>query len=287
MSSQSPYRQHFGRSQHNDSQRNTFMASVHHEPWSAVLPPHTDKESNVPTLRLNLSSLRPASTVGSTECHSAPKSRRRKYHNKSSSGCITCKAMRIKCDESKPSCQRCTRGKRQCQGYAERKAWIFEPWTKKIRSSAPSTGVIAPDDLGSSSERRSLQYFCEVTVPALATWAFTRSAQNFWLHYVRQSIQSVTAVRHLATALASRLEGITSFPANGQPCFSYEQYTRGLSGLSHVQRESGTETMLLGSQLIAVYEYLNSISTAPQSLTHLSATLRMLVSLPPGVPLGF
>lgn len=36
---------------------------------------------------------------------------------RSRTGCITCRIRRVKCDESKPSCQRCVSAKRQCDGY--------------------------------------------------------------------------------------------------------------------------------------------------------------------------
>jgi hypothetical protein len=31
-------------------------------------------------------------------------------------GCQTCRNRRIKCDETKPACNNCTRGKRVCEG---------------------------------------------------------------------------------------------------------------------------------------------------------------------------
>ncbi|RAL63881.1 hypothetical protein DID88_003524 [Monilinia fructigena] len=34
------------------------------------------------------------------------------------SGCVTCKARRVKCDEGRPTCQRCFKAKRTCEGYA-------------------------------------------------------------------------------------------------------------------------------------------------------------------------
>ncbi|KAK4448742.1 hypothetical protein QBC34DRAFT_380972 [Podospora aff. communis PSN243] len=37
---------------------------------------------------------------------------------RSRSGCITCKIRRVKCDEAKPACQRCTSTGRVCDGYA-------------------------------------------------------------------------------------------------------------------------------------------------------------------------
>ncbi|KAG8169128.1 hypothetical protein KVR01_001877 [Diaporthe batatas] len=33
------------------------------------------------------------------------------------SGCITCRIRRVKCDEARPSCNRCAQSKRQCDGY--------------------------------------------------------------------------------------------------------------------------------------------------------------------------
>lgn len=43
----------------------------------------------------------------------------RKYHNKSRSGCSQCKARRIKCDEIRPRCQKCTRADLACSFKAE------------------------------------------------------------------------------------------------------------------------------------------------------------------------
>ncbi|KAK4164966.1 putative transcriptional regulatory protein [Cladorrhinum sp. PSN259] len=39
------------------------------------------------------------------------------YGGKPSRGCRTCRARRIKCDEGKPTCQRCAKSKRECGGY--------------------------------------------------------------------------------------------------------------------------------------------------------------------------
>ncbi|KAH7016679.1 C6 zinc finger domain-containing protein [Ilyonectria destructans] len=46
---------------------------------------------------------------------SRPTARRRIYRVKT--GCGTCKVRRIKCDEQRPSCQRCTSAGRECKGY--------------------------------------------------------------------------------------------------------------------------------------------------------------------------
>ncbi len=209
--------------------------------------------------------------------------KKKRPHHKVTTGCIDCKAMRIKCDEAKPRCRRCTRVGRQCRGYISRKAWIFEPGngSKGCLSSVSPTVAMPSDGLGTGSERRSLQFFCDLIVPSMATWQFTRSAQDFWLHYVRQSIQSTKVVRLLAIALASRLEDSMA-PEDCRSRGSCQQYINGLSALTRVEEPINTETTLLCSQMIAIYEYLNPINTAPEGLSHFTATLRILVSLRPG-----
>ena len=38
-------------------------------------------------------------------------------------GCITCKAKRLKCDETKPTCQQCARRSVACGGYKKDFKW--------------------------------------------------------------------------------------------------------------------------------------------------------------------
>ncbi|KZT26714.1 hypothetical protein NEOLEDRAFT_1062539 [Neolentinus lepideus HHB14362 ss-1] len=43
-----------------------------------------------------------------------PPQRKRPKYTRSKTGCLTCRAKKIKCDETKPSCLRCTHGQREC-----------------------------------------------------------------------------------------------------------------------------------------------------------------------------
>lgn len=43
--------------------------------------------------------------------------RQKKWATKVRSGCLTCRARRVKCDETRPACQQCIRSKKQCKGY--------------------------------------------------------------------------------------------------------------------------------------------------------------------------
>ncbi|CAE6442030.1 unnamed protein product [Rhizoctonia solani] len=57
---------------------------------------------------------------------------------RSRSGCLTCKARRKKCDETKPFCQRCERAGVQCSGYsylgASDDGKVFKLWTQPAYS---------------------------------------------------------------------------------------------------------------------------------------------------------
>ncbi len=77
------------------------------------------------------------------------KPRQKTFHHKVLSGCRTCKVgpqpdgtglfvtpitnalmqiRRVKCDETRPSCKRCTKARRRCDGYESiPKPWMFEP----------------------------------------------------------------------------------------------------------------------------------------------------------------
>ncbi|KAL6917121.1 hypothetical protein ACHAPO_006066 [Fusarium lateritium] len=57
----------------------------------------------------------------------------RKPRNKSFSGCWTCRAKHVKCDEAKPSCNRCQNAGVDCEGYGVRLSWasVRNPTTFK------------------------------------------------------------------------------------------------------------------------------------------------------------
>ena len=53
--------------------------------------------------------------------------RLKEKHPKVRTGCLTCKARHVKCDENRPVCSRCRRGGYKCEGYIDPpKAWVFE-----------------------------------------------------------------------------------------------------------------------------------------------------------------
>lgn len=78
--------------------------------------------------------------------------RARRQHNKTRSGCITCRRRHLKCDEGKPGCNRCANGRRRCEGYDTPVPWIFEPGSAKTTLVFQTTSTIQK---GSTSNCRS------------------------------------------------------------------------------------------------------------------------------------
>ncbi|KAI9675303.1 MAG: hypothetical protein M1817_001206 [Caeruleum heppii] len=64
--------------------------------------------------------------------------------SKSRNGCITCKAKRLKCDETKPSCQQCHRRSVQCGGY--KKDFKWRSFGEESFTTKPQPSRRKPDD---------------------------------------------------------------------------------------------------------------------------------------------
>ncbi|KAJ3549497.1 hypothetical protein NM208_g475 [Fusarium decemcellulare] len=53
-----------------------------------------------------------------------PPNSRFKKHTKTFSGCWTCRARKVKCDEARPRCRQCRRKGTECEGYGVRLQWV-------------------------------------------------------------------------------------------------------------------------------------------------------------------
>ncbi|KAH8666980.1 hypothetical protein BX600DRAFT_462995 [Xylariales sp. PMI_506] len=63
-----------------------------------------------------------------------PKGRRKRaYRPKTRTGCLTCRIRRVKCDETRPACMKCTSSLRTCDGYAH-----VQPTTTTTTTTAPT-----------------------------------------------------------------------------------------------------------------------------------------------------
>ncbi|KAK1828949.1 hypothetical protein QBC39DRAFT_358063 [Podospora conica] len=123
-----------------------------------------------------------------------PSRRTFKFHSKVKSGCLTCKARKVKCDEEKPSCRRCTSTGRTCDGYRSR------------TTSPPSVGALdrslsssPPALFASAAEKRSFHFFHTHASKALAGY----SNLTFWNREVMQAAIHSPPIRNLVVALGA------------------------------------------------------------------------------------
>lgn len=118
-----------------------------------------------------------------------PRNRKRKWHTKVLTGCMKCKARRVKCDESKPKCLRCDKLGIQCPGYNVPVARLFEPHLSPH----------LPFD--SDSDRAKFDLFVKTGSRVLGS--FQLNSLPFWTTLAPQISAYHPAVRHGLTALGA------------------------------------------------------------------------------------
>ncbi|KAJ5668657.1 hypothetical protein N7462_009727 [Penicillium macrosclerotiorum] len=74
-----------------------------------------------------------------------------KSRTKTFTGCWTCRARRVKCDDERPHCRRCRRSGWQCQGYGLRLGWSQTPGSRSHRRQIWSSTPQSTHDLSSAA----------------------------------------------------------------------------------------------------------------------------------------
>jgi hypothetical protein len=116
--------------------------------------------------------------------------RTRQCTSKVRTGCSTCKARRVKCDETKPACRRCTIGGRKCEYITARAA----PPRNVITIYLPPTQC-QPVFF---TKNRGLDFFQQ----NLAANLDGQFDSQFWSKLVLQLSHSEPSIRHAVTAIS-------------------------------------------------------------------------------------
>ncbi|KAH7321807.1 hypothetical protein BKA65DRAFT_89311 [Rhexocercosporidium sp. MPI-PUGE-AT-0058] len=134
-----------------------------------------------------------------------PKKSIRASKPKTRSGCKTCKIRRVKCDEAKPTCNRCLKFGVTCDGYSA---------PTPVPTSLPPIRIILPKGQShfqpivyqpaitvfqDQQERRYFQYFREGIAPHLAG----SFESDLWSHLVLQACERDDSIRHAIVAIAA------------------------------------------------------------------------------------
>ncbi|EFQ25137.1 hypothetical protein CGRA01v4_06528 [Colletotrichum graminicola] len=140
----------------------------------------------------------------------------RKGQPKVRTGCLTCKSRKVKCDEAKPACARCTGTGRRCEGYA-----VVVPSNRAIARARSRTTRLREalaqaraSWAGGGSEKATLEYFARDVAPKLP-----QNLENqFWTVAVPRMSKSEPAIRHAMVAIASLFPQLrsSSNPVQGE-----------------------------------------------------------------------
>ncbi|KAF2798792.1 hypothetical protein K505DRAFT_295786 [Melanomma pulvis-pyrius CBS 109.77] len=129
--------------------------------------------------------------------------RKRAWKPKTNTGCITCRIRRVKCDELKPNCDRCTSTGRKCDGYTRSSS------SQSASLASTQIGALAKHSslpmrtpgypLESAEEAESLHFFQKYAVLDLC--GFFNS--SFWKCDILRAAQMQPAIRYGITALGA------------------------------------------------------------------------------------
>ncbi|EXJ70711.1 uncharacterized protein A1O5_05701 [Cladophialophora psammophila CBS 110553] len=138
------------------------------------------------------------------------KQRTRTNVRQSKYGCFTCRARRVKCDESKPRCLRCQRGKRSCEGYPDGAPRDPGPPQTGVVPVEPGhvdrVGVFKPTGLGPNPELDRLRLLACAVLSQGRPGARTEAETAFWGHLVPQLALSIPSVMEAAAAFGASYE---------------------------------------------------------------------------------
>ncbi|KAH6712259.1 hypothetical protein BKA61DRAFT_82540 [Leptodontidium sp. MPI-SDFR-AT-0119] len=129
--------------------------------------------------------------------------RKRARKPKTKTGCKTCKIRRVKCDEGKPSCVRCTSTGRKCDGYETKGAELVKledsPQTGDLSQARLGMRGISGVLFGDGQEKRAFEFFRHRTAVEMSGFF----PSKFWDGLLLQASHSEPAILHAVIALGS------------------------------------------------------------------------------------
>ena len=201
----------------------------------------------------------------------APK-KTRESTSKVRTGCSTCKARRVKCDEAKPICRRCALGDRKCQYNIERAA----PPRNVITVYLPPTRSQPISFL----HDRGLDFFHQ----NLAAKLDGQFDSKFWSRLVLQLSHSEPSIRHTVSAISAIYQDVESslrHPAgyvNANPKAQQEWKTAVRSLSARIQAHPDSSFVPLVCCLLFIcIEFLRG--DVESSLLHVQSGLNILATL--------
>ncbi|GAB1319234.1 Transcriptional regulatory protein moc3 [Madurella fahalii] len=193
---------------------------------------------------------------------------KRTFHSKVRTGCLTCKARKVKCDEAKPYCQRCIKSGRKCDGY--------RPATR-----SPPPGALVPSShtglFASAAERRSFYYFQSHACHLLSGY-FNAS---FWGREVIQAAIHYRPIRHLVVALGAAYERLEAGGDGTEGMeLALQQCNQSIQQLAAPAGTQSAETLytVLTASILFIY-FACTRGRIPEAIQHVLSAIKVLRNL--------
>lgn len=186
---------------------------------------------------------------------------------------------KVKCDETKPYCLRCTKTGRKCDGYLDPRNLASR---RRPKDPTPQDHVLGPLlDLSTPEEERAFYFFQHVTAPCISG----DFDAVFWRTVVLQVAQTEPAVRHAVLSVSTLHEGLTQGTivqsTDGCPTqsFALQQYNKAIARLLDQMNNPLTKPLasLLTCILFVAIEFLQGKDK--ESLIHLEQGRQLLTRL--------
>ncbi|KAJ5719674.1 C6 zinc finger domain-containing protein [Penicillium malachiteum] len=151
------------------------------------------------------------------------------------------RARRVKCDEAKPQCLRCTSSGWNCEGY---KDWLPVSLRRIRPSIIPGVNTM---------DLRSLDYFINQVTSVIA------GPLPIWTHIVPQMAHQESSIRHAATAIGALYEEFRDdvAPASWNTKFALFHYNTAIQRIIHYPHES-LDTVITVCVLFMTIEFLRA-----------------------------
>ncbi|TVY55313.1 putative transcriptional regulatory protein [Lachnellula cervina] len=201
---------------------------------------------------------------------------KRRCGPKVKTGCGTCRVRRIKCDEAKPSCQRCLTTGRKCDGYSSDIAIC----SQTLQNSTDLIQRISVHIPGNAEEKRGFDFFLRNTAAELSGYYDS----SFWEKLILAASVQKPSLRHAVIALGALHEDFsqkrpvppTPSAEDQKTQFALNQYAKAMGALRRSLSKEKEEplTALMSCILFVCFDSLRGWFES--AMVHLQSGLRIL-----------
>jgi Fungal Zn(2)-Cys(6) binuclear cluster domain len=182
---------------------------------------------------------------------------------------------RIKCDEEKPACLKCTSTGRKCDVYEQPPAWKKPDTNEPSVTTEGALTTLSPASLpsGNPCERLALEFFQVRTISQLSGYF----ESDLWNRYVLQLSLLEPSLYYATTALGSLHLWYTTGKSSHSvdvPAFTFQQYNKAIHYLLRPAKPLSTVVILVACYIFSCFEGL--YGNYASAFRHVASGIKLL-----------